>query len=65
MDKSVALLAGFLAWVGVAALAVLVVENFQDDNQILAFLPILVAVIVAWVIGEVVTERVFDEGRDT
>lgn len=57
--RPIALVAGVLAWVGVAAVAVLVVNTWQDDNQILAFLPILAAVVAAWVIGEIVTERVF------
>ena len=61
MDKSVALLAGVLAWGGVAAVAILVVHFFGDDNQVLAFLPILAAVVAAWAIGEIVTSRVFDE----
>jgi hypothetical protein len=43
---------------------VLITFNMGDKNQILMFLPILGAVVVAWAIGEVVTERVFnrDEG---
>jgi hypothetical protein len=56
--------AGILAWVGVAAVAVLVVNFWQDDNQVLAFIPILAAVLGAWAIGEVVTERVFEHGRE-
>jgi hypothetical protein len=44
----------------VGALSVLMVELFQDDNQVLAFIPILVAVVAAWAIGEVVTARVFE-----
>jgi len=59
MVKQLALITGVLAWVGVAAVAVLVVNAWQDDNQVLAFLPILAAVVVAWAIGEVVTHRVF------
>ena len=61
MNKSVALLAGVLAWAGVAAVAIFVVHFFGDDNQVLAFLPILAAVVAAWAIGEIVTSRVFDE----
>lgn len=64
MNKAVALMAGVLAWAGVAALSVFVVELWQDDNQVLAFLPILAAVVVAWAIGEAVTERVFGEGKE-
>ena len=59
MDKALALSAGVLAWIGVAAVAVLVVNAWQDENQILAFFPILAAVVVAWLIGDIVTERVF------
>jgi hypothetical protein len=61
-QMAIAFLAGVLAWAGVAAVAVLVVNYWGDDNQVLAFIPILVAVVAAWAIGEVVTERVF-EGR--
>lgn len=59
MMKPTALIAGVLAWVGVAAVALLVVNAWEDDNQVLAFLPILAAVVVAWAIGEAVTHRVF------
>ena len=65
MEKLTALALGIVAWIGVAVLAVLIVFNIGDKNQILMFLPIAAAVIVAWGIGEVVTERVFgthDEG---
>jgi hypothetical protein len=56
---------GFLAWAGVAAVAVLAVHFWEDDNQVLAFLPILAAVIAAWAIGEFVTRRVFyDRDRE-
>jgi hypothetical protein len=41
------------------------VNAWQDENQILAFLPIAAAVVVAWVIGEYVTENVFEkEGEE-
>ena len=43
----------------VAVVAALLVFNIGDKNQILMFLPILAAVIAAWAIGEVVTDRVF------
>jgi hypothetical protein len=39
--------------------AALLVFNIGDKNQVLMFLPILAAVIAAWAIGEVVTDRVF------
>ena len=61
MERLVLLLLGVLAWLGVAVIAVLVVNAWQDENQILAFLPIAAAVIVAWVIGEYVTENVFEK----
>jgi len=59
MERFIALLVGVLAWAAVAGVAVSVVNAWQDENQILAFLPIAGAVIVAWAIGEVVTDRVF------
>jgi hypothetical protein len=59
MEKALALALGVAAWAGVAALAVLMVEFVADDNQVLAFFPILGAVVLAWAIGEVVTARVF------
>jgi hypothetical protein len=62
---AIAFLAGVLAWTGVAVVAVLVVHFWGDDNQVLAFIPILVAVVAAWAIGEVVTERVFANGRES
>lgn len=64
MERGVALLLGVLAWAGVAAVAVLVVNAWEDENQILAFIPIAVAVVVAWAIGEVVTERVFGTEKE-
>jgi hypothetical protein len=45
----------------VAALAILITFNIGDKNQVLMFLPILAAVVLAWAVGEAVTERVFDE----
>jgi hypothetical protein len=59
-----ALLAGILAWAGVAAVAVLVVHYWEDENQVLAFIPILAAVVAAWAIGEAVTHRVFAPERE-
>ncbi len=69
MERTVALLFGVAAWLGVAVVAVLVVNAWGTDNQVLAFIPIAAAVAVAWLIGEWVTERVFlptggEEGRD-
>jgi hypothetical protein len=64
MEKPLALALGVLAWLGVGALAVLITFNVGDKNQILMFLPILAAVVVAWAIGEVVTERVFRDDTE-
>ena len=64
MNKALVLLGGVAAWCGVAALSVFMVENFADDNQVLAYVPILLAVILAWAIGEVVTDRVFAPGEE-
>jgi hypothetical protein len=61
MTKLTALLFGIAAWAAVAALALVIAFNMGDKNQVLMFLPILGAVVVAWVIGEAVTERVFGE----
>jgi uncharacterized membrane protein YbhN (UPF0104 family) len=65
MNRVLLLLLGIAAWAGVALTAVLITFNMGEKNQILMFLPILGAVVVAWVIGEVVTELVFnrDEGE--
>ena len=65
MNRVLLLLMGVAAWAGVAVTAVLITFNIGEKNQILMFLPILAAVVVAWGVGEVVTERVFnrDEGE--
>jgi hypothetical protein len=63
MNKVLALVAGVTAWAAVAVVAVLVVFNMGGKNQVLMFLPILAAVVAAWAIGEIVTERVFT-GRE-
>jgi Na+-transporting methylmalonyl-CoA/oxaloacetate decarboxylase gamma subunit len=55
------LVGGVAAWAAVAVVAVLIVFNMGGKNQVFMFLPILAAVAVAWVIGELVTERVFTE----
>jgi flagellar biosynthesis protein FliQ len=60
MERAAALIIGIVAWAAVAGVAVSVVQAWSGDNQVLAFLPILGAVIVAWAIGEVVTKRLFD-----
>ncbi len=65
MEKLTALALGIIAWVAVGVLAVLIVFNLGDKNQVLMFLPIAAAVVAAWGIGEAVTDRVFnthDEG---
>lgn len=59
MERLSLLLAGVLAWLGVAGVAVLVVNAWHDENQIVAFLPIAASVVVAWAIGEWVTANVF------
>jgi hypothetical protein len=64
MDRLAAVSLGIIAWLAVAGVAVSVVNVWGDDNQVLAFLPILAAVVVAWAIGEVVTARVFDNELD-
>ncbi len=65
MNRLFLLVLGIAAWAGVAVTAVLITFNLGDKNQILMFLPILGAVVVAWAIGDMVTERVFnrDEGE--
>jgi len=60
MNRVLLLLMGVGAWAGVALTAVLITFNMGEKNQILMFLPILGAVVVAWVIGEVVTELAFN-----
>lgn len=63
MNKVLALVAGVTAWAAVGATAALIVFNMGVKNQVLMFLPILAVVVAAWVIGELVTERVFT-GRE-
>ena len=60
-----AVLLGALAWAGVIALSVLIAFNIGDKNEVLMFLPIIAAVILAWAVGDAVTQRVFmrDEER--
>jgi len=60
MNRIVVFLVGVVAWASVGLLAALIAFNIGDKNQILMFLPILAAVVVAWAIGELVTERVFN-----
>lgn len=59
MERAIALALGVAVWTGVAVVSVLVVNAWQDENQIVAFLPIAAAVVVAWLVGEWVTDRVF------
>jgi uncharacterized membrane protein len=65
MNRVLLLMMGVAAWAGVALTAVLITFNIGEKNQILMFLPILAVVVVAWGIGELVTERAFnrDEGE--
>lgn len=67
MERFVALALGVVAWSAVAGVAISVVNAWSDQNQVLAFFPILGAVIAAWAIGEVVTAHVFssDEEADS
>jgi len=60
VNRALLLLLGVAAWAGVALTAVLITFNIGDKNQVLMFLPILAVVIVAWAIGEVVTDVVFN-----
>jgi hypothetical protein len=60
MTKLTALVLGIAAWAAVAGLAVVIAFNIGSKNQVLMFLPILLAVFAAWGIGEAVTERVFN-----
>ena len=64
VTKLTALLFGVTAWAAVAAITVVITFNMGDKNQVLMFLPILAAVVVAWGIGEAVTERVFVEHKE-
>lgn len=65
MSKAIVLTGGVTAWAAVALVASLIVFNMGEKNQVLMFLPILAAVVVAWAIGELVTERVFGrQGRE-
>jgi hypothetical protein len=59
MERAVALALGVVAWSAVAGVAISVVDTWSDANQVLAFFPILGAVVLAWAIGEVVTAHVF------
>jgi len=63
MNKVLGLVAGVTAWAAAAVVAVLIVFNMGVKNQVLMFLPILAVVVAAWIIGELVTERVFT-GRE-
>jgi hypothetical protein len=55
MERTVALLLGIAAWLGVAVASVLVVNAWSDENQIVAFIPIAAAVGLAWLVGYGVT----------
>ncbi len=58
--KPFLLLAGVLAWVAVALLAIGMAEW---DEPVWGFFPILLAVLVAWAIGECVTNVIWGVGR--
>jgi hypothetical protein len=63
MNKIILLLVGVVAWASVGLLAAVIAFNIGDKNQVLMFLPILAAVVAAWAIGELITERVFNRGE--
>jgi hypothetical protein len=52
-------LLGVLAWVGVVALSLGMAEW---DEPVLGFFPIAGAVLLAWMIGEFITEKVWKAG---
>lgn len=52
------LLLGVLAWAGVVALSI---GMAAWDEPVLGFFPIAVAVVVAWAIGEYITDVVWKE----
>jgi hypothetical protein len=53
-------LLGLLAWVAVAAIAILMAEI---DEPVLGYFPIVAAVLIAWGAGEVVSRRMAEESR--
>jgi hypothetical protein len=65
MTRLVAVFLGVAAWAAVAGISVAIAFNIGDKNQVLMFLPIVAAVVLAWGVGEVVTERMFngEEGQ--
>lgn len=63
MKQIAALMVGAAAWAGVVAVALYVVFNIGTSNQVLMFLPIAAAVVVAWGIGEVVTRTLFTNSK--
>ena len=54
--KVVLVFLGILAWIGVGALAVLMADW---DKPVCGYLPIFLSVLVAWAVGEYVSERLF------
>ena len=60
MTKPLLLFAGVLVWVAVALLAIGMAEW---DEPVWGFFPIVLAVLVAWAIGEYVTNVVWGVGR--
>jgi hypothetical protein len=59
--KLTLILCGATAWLGVAALAVLMART---DQPVLGFVPIAVAVFLAWGVGEVITDRLITVGSE-
>jgi hypothetical protein len=54
------LLLGVLAWAGVFGIAIGMAEW---EEPVLGFFPIAIAVLVAWAIGEYITDVVWKAGR--
>lgn len=52
---------GVLAWAGVVALSI---GMAIWDEPVWGFFPIAAAVVVAWAIGEAITDRVWKVGQD-
>jgi membrane protein implicated in regulation of membrane protease activity len=57
--KLALLLGGAISWIGVAAVAIGMAEW---DEPVWGFFPIVLAVIVAWAVGEYITDCYISEG---
>ncbi len=51
---------GVVAWIGVAVLAVIAPANWEG---FWGFLPVAIAVVVAWAVGEWVMKDTMEEGQ--